>query len=97
MLRFQISKHARVSQMVRDDTHGVRGCDAGRQWDETATKTGNSDCVSKRRCEGMVFEHCSSTTIEPRRWQKAVQLSLSSDTHVVGSQGSCCRHRGIRS
>ena len=68
--------HAWVSQKSRDDTHGVSGCDAGRQRDETATKTGNSDCVSKRRCEGMVFEHCSSTTIEPRRWQKTVQLSL---------------------
>ena len=45
---------------------------------------------------GMVFEHCSSTTIESRRWQKAVQLILCSETHVVGSQLSCCRHRGIR-
>ena len=26
--------HTSVSQMVRDDTHGVSGCDAGRQWDE---------------------------------------------------------------
>ena len=36
--------HTSVSQMVRDDMHGVSGCDAGRQRDETATKTGNSDC-----------------------------------------------------
>ena len=35
----------------------------------------------------MVFEHCSSTTSESRRWQKAVQFTLCSETHVVGSQG----------
>ena len=51
---------------------------------------------SERRFDGMVLEQCSSTTIESRRWQKAVQMTLSSETHVVGSQGSCCRHRGIR-
>ena len=34
----------------------------------------------------MVFEHCSSTTIEPRRWQKAAQLTVCGDTHVVGSK-----------
>ena len=60
--------------MVRDDMHGVIGCDAGPQRDETATKTGHSDCVSERRFGGMVFEHHISTTIESRRWQKAVQL-----------------------
>ena len=27
-------KHARVSQKVRDDTHGVSGCDAGQQLDK---------------------------------------------------------------
>ena len=50
---------------------------------------------SERTFDGMVLEHCSSTSNESRRWQKAVQLTLCSDTHVVGSQGSCCRHRGI--
>ena len=32
----------------------------------------------------MVFEHRSLTTIESRRWQEAVQLTLCSETHVVG-------------
>ena len=32
----------------------------------------------------MVFEHRSLTTIGSRRWQEAVQLTLCSETHVVG-------------
>ena len=31
----------------------------------------------------MVFEHCSSTTIESRRWQKAVQLTLCPAKHML--------------
>ena len=65
--------HAWVSQMVRNDMRGVSGCDAGRQRDKPRRKQATV-IVSKRRFDGMVFEHCSSTTIESRRWQKPRHL-----------------------
>ena len=54
--------HTSVSQMVRDDMHGVIGCDAGRQRDETATKTGNSDSFPNEDLMGW----CLNSAVQPQ-------------------------------